>query len=81
MNKKQVAVIYSNGKCTFVAECKLIGNDEFARLSNEMIEHEQEKNKRIADLENKVRKLELDISLDRGLITKEQYDSEVIKLC
>lgn len=81
MKQKHVAILYNaNHECELVLECRVVSEEELISLINQAKIKREEVNTRIAKLENKCKKLELDILLDRGEITKEEYESEVSKL-
>lgn len=79
--KKIVIVINDNkGRCMLVGYQKLVNKSEERTLLNETFLVAQEREQRIYELERKVKKLELDMKLDRGEISRENYEREVANL-
>ena len=80
-DKKIVIVINDNkGRCMLVGYQKVVNPSEERTLLNETFLVAQEREQRIYELERKVKKLELDMKLDRGEISREDYEREVAKL-
>ena len=84
MRKNVIIIKDTKGKVVYVAYPKMLEENEINKAINECNKYQQnvelEKNKlldRIDNLEKCVLLLNLDIKLDRGEITQEEYDKEL----
>ena len=82
MKKNVVIVKDTKGNTCYVANIKLLDENEINKAINEMNKYHQLLQVKVYDklveLESKCQKLELDIKLDRGEITREECE-EMIK--
>ena len=67
------------GNCIFVAKVRNVDDRELAKLLESQFNYQDNEKAKIVKLEKEVWYLKLNLKLDRGEITKEEYDSEVKK--
>ena len=84
MRKNVIIIKDTNGNTCFVAYPKMLDENQINKAINECNKYHQDEQERkdfivskLVELENKCNKLELDIKLDRGEITQEDYDKEI----
>lgn len=82
MRDREIVIVIRDikGRCIFVGEQKVVDSSKKMALSNETFIESQKRESRILELERRVATLELELKLDRGEISKEDYESEVAKL-
>lgn len=81
MKRYCVAVIKDNrGVIIGLGELHNVNEKELNNLTNELANYHNEEKSKLLYMQKRIDKLELDIKLDHGEISKEEYDLEVEKL-
>lgn len=65
------------GRTIYVGKVKNVNDKELNKLKEEQLDYELEQKNYISKLEKRIIVLELNLKLDRGEITKEEFDKEI----